>query len=394
MAMHHMDRNGERDRRDERAEFGERYRERYGQRDADDGDRERRFGRFGQWDEDRGRDDQRMRYQGAGGQSGSQSGNMSDNMYREQTGYRGEDMYDRDRGGRYGGNRQNFEQEDFGSEQRGYGGGFGGQRMGAGGQRFGGQQGGYSGGMGGGGMGVGGMGGGQQDWQRRQEWQGGQQDWQRGGQQGYGGGGGQFGGQFGGGQGGGQFGGGQYGGGQYGGGQYGQQDWQRGMQDRQRGQQGADWGTGARQDYDRDYGGTLGHVDRSYGQQRGSQYGTSGPFGSGHRGKGPSGYARSDERIREDVCDALSDDDNVDASSIEISVKNGEVTLSGTVQDRRSKRMAEDCIENVRGVKDVTNNIRVQDRNESSGNGGSRTQAQSVSSSPEKDAENSKRPRA
>jgi osmotically-inducible protein OsmY len=320
---------------------------------------------------------------------------MSDNMYREQTGYRGEDMYDRDRGGRYGGNRQNVEQEDFGSEQRGYGGGFGGQRMGAGGQRFGGQQGGYSGGMGGGGMGVGGMGGGQQDWQRRQEWQGGQQDWQRGGQQGYGGGGGQFGGQFGGGQGGGQFGGGQYGGGQYGGGQYGgQQDWQRGMQDRQRGQQGADWGTGARQDYDRDYGGTLGHVDRSYGQQRGSQYGTSGPFGSGHRGKGPSGYARSDERIREDVCDALSDDDNVDASGIEIAVKNGEVTLSGTVHDRRSKRMAEDCIEHVRGVKDVTNNIRVQDRNESSGNGGSRTQAQSVSSSPEKDAENSKRPRA
>ncbi|HUQ04121.1 MAG TPA: BON domain-containing protein [Kofleriaceae bacterium] len=362
--------------------MNERYRERYGMRDQNDGDRERSSGRFGRGDEDRGRDDDRMRYQGTGGQSGSQSGNMSsdrnydrmgDNMYRQQTGFRGEEMYDRERGSRYGGNRQNFDQEDFSSEQRGYGGGFGGQRMGPGGQRFGGgssQLGGYGGG--GGGMGMGGMGGGgEQDWQRRQEWQGGQ-------------------------------GGGQYeGGGQQGGGMGGQQDWQRSMQDRQRGQQGrSDWGTGARQDYDRDrdYGGTLGHVDRSYGQQRGSQYGTSGPFGGGHRGKGPSGYARSDERIREEVCDALSDDDHVDASNIEIQVKNGEVTLSGTVPDRRSKRMAEDCIEHVRGVKDVTNNIRVQDKQQEmsgqSGQGKTGSQSQSVSSSPEKDQDHSKRPRA
>jgi hypothetical protein len=79
----------------------------------------------------------------------------------------------------------------------------------------------------------------------------------------------------------------------------------------------------------------------------------------GHRGKGPMGYARSDERIRETVCEALSDDDRVDASNIEVTVKNGEVILTGTVEDRQSKRMAEDCVENLSGVKDVQNQIRV-----------------------------------
>jgi len=79
----------------------------------------------------------------------------------------------------------------------------------------------------------------------------------------------------------------------------------------------------------------------------------------GHRGKGPAGYQRSDERIREHVCETLTDDDRVDASNIEVSVKDGEVTLSGTVGDRHTKRLAEDCIESLFGVKDVQNHIRV-----------------------------------
>ncbi len=79
----------------------------------------------------------------------------------------------------------------------------------------------------------------------------------------------------------------------------------------------------------------------------------------GHRGKGPAGYTRSDERIRENVCEALADDDRVDASNIEVTVKNGEVTLTGTVEDRQSKRIAEECIENLSGVKDVQNQLRV-----------------------------------
>ncbi len=79
----------------------------------------------------------------------------------------------------------------------------------------------------------------------------------------------------------------------------------------------------------------------------------------GHRGKGPLSYQRSDERVREAVCEALTDDDRIDATNIDVTVKGGEVVLSGSVDDRMMKRLAEDCIENIAGVKDVQNQIRV-----------------------------------
>jgi osmotically-inducible protein OsmY len=79
----------------------------------------------------------------------------------------------------------------------------------------------------------------------------------------------------------------------------------------------------------------------------------------GHRGRGPKGYTRSDDRIREDVSDLLSDDWSVDASDIEVSVSNREVTLTGTVSDRSAKRRAEDLAESVSGVQHVQNNLRV-----------------------------------
>jgi osmotically-inducible protein OsmY len=79
-----------------------------------------------------------------------------------------------------------------------------------------------------------------------------------------------------------------------------------------------------------------------------------------HRGVGPKGYVRSDERIRELVCDDLMDDPWLDASHIEVAVKDGEVTLSGTVEDRDAKRWAEDVAEHTGGVKHVQNNLRVE----------------------------------
>ncbi len=81
-----------------------------------------------------------------------------------------------------------------------------------------------------------------------------------------------------------------------------------------------------------------------------------------HRGRGPSGYTRSDERIKEDANDHLTHDPSVDASNITVSVESGEVTLSGTVNSRFAKRRAEDCVDHVSGVKHVQNNLRVQDR--------------------------------
>src|SRR5882724_11631017 len=54
-------------------------------------------------------------------------------------------------------------------------------------------------------------------------------------------------------------------------------------------------------------------------------------FSGGFRGRGPRGYKRSDDRIREDVNDRLSDQPRLDASGIDVTVNNGVVTLSGTV---------------------------------------------------------------
>ncbi len=79
-----------------------------------------------------------------------------------------------------------------------------------------------------------------------------------------------------------------------------------------------------------------------------------------HRGKGPKGYRRSDERIRDDVSDRLSDDHWLDASGIEVRVENCEVILSGTVKTRDDKRRAEHLAEQVSGVDNVQNSLRVE----------------------------------
>ena len=81
-----------------------------------------------------------------------------------------------------------------------------------------------------------------------------------------------------------------------------------------------------------------------------------------HRGRGPKGYTRSDDRIREDVSDQLTDHPWIDASDIEVKVGAGEVTLSGLVASRADKRRAEDCAERVSGVKHVQNDLRVRER--------------------------------
>lgn len=99
---------------------------------------------------------------------------------------------------------------------------------------------------------------------------------------------------------------------------------------------------------------------RSYG--RDWQGADAGGSESHFRGRGPKGYRRSDERIREDMCDCLTEDDCIDASNIDVAVKDCEVTLSGTVSSREEKRRAEDLIEEISGVRDVRNSLRVAER--------------------------------
>lgn len=148
-----------------------------------------------------------------------------------------------------------------------------------------------------------------------------------------------------------------------------------------------DWrGQDYRRDYGQDYGRTIG---RTQG------YGSYGPLGNrqgwGSQGlrseqdrddeswgqqirhagqqvvrsvkrafRGPKGYRRSDERIREDVSDRLAAQDELDPSDIEVTVSNGEVTLTGTVQGRHEKFLAEEIADDVSGVNEVHNQLRVR----------------------------------
>ena len=82
----------------------------------------------------------------------------------------------------------------------------------------------------------------------------------------------------------------------------------------------------------------------------------------GFSGRGPRGYVRPNERIREEVCERLSDAGELDASGIEVTVEGGEVTLEGEVPDRASKRLAEDVSDSVRGVRQTHNRLRVRSR--------------------------------
>ena len=104
-----------------------------------------------------------------------------------------------------------------------------------------------------------------------------------------------------------------------------------------------------------------------------------------HRGKGPKGYKRSDERIQEDINDRLSDHGELDATDIEVKVQNGEVTLSGTVKDKTSKRRAEDIADEVSGVSNVENKIKISKEDISSPGSTENKRASSNSSSDKKE---------
>jgi len=123
----------------------------------------------------------------------------------------------------------------------------------------------------------------------------------------------------------------------------------------------------------------YGGHQRGYGQQSGTGHGNR-RFDEDYSGRGPKNYSRSDQRIKEDICDELESDPECNAEEIEIEVKDGNVTLSGTVPSRHMKHRAEDIADGTRGVKDIENRIRVT-RNET---GGARSGQQSSSGTPGK----------
>lgn len=121
-----------------------------------------------------------------------------------------------------------------------------------------------------------------------------------------------------------------------------------------------------------------GYEDRSSWNYGGGQHAGSGSASGAYgrdfdsssqsfRGRGPKGYQRSDDRLKEMICERLTDDPAIDASNITIDVTGQCVKLTGTVDDRSTKYEIEELVENFGGVKDIDNQLRVQSSQSSFG---------------------------
>ncbi len=117
--------------------------------------------------------------------------------------------------------------------------------------------------------------------------------------------------------------------------------------------------------YDRNYTGPY-YRNRDYNRDFDYTYGSNYPYGQSNYGRysgyGPSGYTRPDDRIQDDINDRLTWDGRIDATDINVEVNDGIATLTGSVDSRRDKRIAEDLADDVPGVWDVNNQLRVRNR--------------------------------
>jgi hypothetical protein len=102
-----------------------------------------------------------------------------------------------------------------------------------------------------------------------------------------------------------------------------------------------------------------GYDRAGYGRGSGSPYqNQSRPFA-----RGPKGYQRSDERMKEDISEKLWTSRYIDSSEVSIEVRGGKVTLEGTVPSRHMKHAIEDLVDACLGVQDIDNRIRVASPN-------------------------------
>ena len=70
----------------------------------------------------------------------------------------------------------------------------------------------------------------------------------------------------------------------------------------------------------------------------------------------------SDRRIKNEILDKLYNNSSIDASEIEVNVKDGLVSLKGWINSREEKIQVLNDAYNVRGVVDVDNNILIRNR--------------------------------
>ena len=81
-----------------------------------------------------------------------------------------------------------------------------------------------------------------------------------------------------------------------------------------------------------------------------------GPERRSSRGRGPS-----DRVLWAVIMERLDDERRLDLRDVDVEVRNGEVTLNGTVRRKEDKRRIED-VADIDGVRNVQNNLRVRDR--------------------------------
>ncbi|CAG2153113.1 hypothetical protein LMG31506_04747 [Cupriavidus yeoncheonensis] len=118
------------------------------------------------------------------------------------------------------------------------------------------------------------------------------------------------------------------------------------------------WETDEYRDDDRDDDhGTLYNLGRRIGEAVGDLFGTS---ERRERPTGPRGYKRTDDRIRDEICERLSYAQRLDVSDVSVDVKDSVVTLSGTVDNRGQKYYIEELADATYGVSEVNNDIRVR----------------------------------
>lgn len=79
-----------------------------------------------------------------------------------------------------------------------------------------------------------------------------------------------------------------------------------------------------------------------------------------YQGRGPKGWKRSDERIKDEVCSALKHSLEVDASELEVDVKDHCVYMKGSLPTKGMRIVAEDLVGSVPGVEDVFTQIKIK----------------------------------
>jgi hypothetical protein len=84
------------------------------------------------------------------------------------------------------------------------------------------------------------------------------------------------------------------------------------------------------------------------------------PFEGSYRGVGPRGYIRSDRRIYEDICDRLTENPFIDASDIDVTVRDRTVTLAGSVDNDIVLRQAVAIAGEAIGVAQLHNDLIVR----------------------------------